>query len=135
MESCGDGSFTFRVMDQPTLPFNEEHGIDLSGPDLLAQGVSRRATYLALSEPLRLRQGRLGRVAELLVWSEAETQPLAGRIWELMSKRPQPLDSLWRRLHYSSLTFLNVVNRLIASGQAEWLETETLDDPADSQKP
>jgi len=133
VESCGDGSFTFRVMDQPILPFSEEHQINLSGTDLLAQGISRRDAYLALPEPLRQMQGRLGRVAELLVWTEQDTQALAGRIWELMAKRPQPVDSLWRRLNYSSLTFLEVVNQLIASGQAEWLETESTDQPADSQ--
>ena len=131
VESCADGSFTFRVMDQPTLPFSEEH--ELTDPDLLTQGAARRDAFHALPEALRLMQGRLGRVAELLVWTEQETQTLAGRIWELMAKRPQPVDSLWRRLNYSSLTFLEVVNQLIASGQAEWLETESTDQPADSQ--
>jgi CRP-like cAMP-binding protein len=133
VESCCDGSFTFRVVDQPSVPFTEEHRVDLACTDLLMQGVARRDAYHALSEPLRRMEGRLGRVAELLVWTEPETQTLAGRIWELMAKRPQPLDSMWRRLNYSSLTFLEVVNQMIALGQVEWMKTAGPENQTESQ--
>ena len=132
VESCCDGSFTFRVVDQPSVPFTDDHRVDLACTDLLMRGVTRRDVFYALPEPLRRMEGRLGRVAELLVWTETETQPLAGRIWELMAKRPQPLDSLWRRLSYSSVTFLEVVSELIAQGQAEWMETPAPENQSES---
>jgi hypothetical protein len=115
------------------VPFTEDHKVDLACTDLLMQGVSRRDVFYALPEPLRRMEGRLGRVAELLVWTETETQPLAGRIWELMAKRPQPLDSLWRRLNYSLLTFLEVVSQLITQGQAEWIETPAPEGQSETQ--
>jgi len=133
VESCTDCGFTFRVIPEPTVPFGEENRIELSCTDLLLQGVTRRDAYHALPEPLRLMHDRLGRVAELLVWPETETQALAGRIWELMAKRPQPLASMWRRLNYSSLAYLEVVSQLITTGQAEWIETVGPETQTDSQ--
>jgi hypothetical protein len=121
VQSATDGTFTFRVMDQPSVPFSEEHRIDLGCTDLLIQGVTRRDLYHALPEPMRLMEGRLSRATESLTWTEPETQALAGRIWELIAKRPQPLASLWRRVNYSSVTFLETVNQMINSAQAEML--------------
>jgi len=122
-QSATDGTFTFQVVDQPGVPFNEEHRIELTSPDLLTQGVMRRDAYQALPEPLRQMEGSLSRLTQSLVWTELETQGLAERIWELIAKRPQPLASLWRRINYSSLTFLKVVSQLLSTGQAELLVT------------
>ena len=58
------------------------------------QGVTRRDAHNALPEQLREMQGRLGRVAELLVWNDPETQVAAGKIWDMMVRRPQPLASM-----------------------------------------
>jgi CRP-like cAMP-binding protein len=123
VESAADGTFTFQVVDRPNVAFTEEHRIDLGSADLLMQGVAHRDTYNALPEPMRRMEGRLSRLTESLVWTQPETQGLAERIWELIAKRPQPLASLWRRVNYSSLTFLEVVNQLASSGQAELLTT------------
>ncbi len=133
VQSCTAGSFMFHVMDKPTVAFSEEHRIDHGCTDLLMQGVTRRDAYHALPEPLREMQGRLGRVAELLVWTEPETEALAARIWELMARRPQPLASMWRRLNSSSLSYLEVVSQLITSGQAEWIETVDPETQTDTQ--
>jgi len=119
LDSATEGAFSFRVGMKPTLPFNKEYKIDIDSTDLLMQGVSKRDAYLAIDATLRKMPGKLHRKAELLRWSEEETSTLAGRIWELISKRPQPLDSLWRRLNYSSLAFLQVVGELLRSRQAE----------------
>jgi hypothetical protein len=124
VQSAADGTFTFQVMDKPGVPFNEEHRIELANSDLLTQGILRRDAYHALPEPLRQMEGSLGRLTESLVWTEPETQDLAGRIWELLiAERPQPLDSLWRRLNYSSPSFLDAVSRLLSTGQAEFVAT------------
>jgi len=119
VQSATDGTFAFQVVDQPGAPFNEERRIELASSDLLMQGVMRRDAYYALPEPLRQMEGSLSRLTESLVWTEPETQDLAERIWELIAKRPQPLASLWRRLNYSSPTFLEAVSRLVSTGQAE----------------
>ncbi len=121
VESATEGSFTFRVMAEPTVPFNPEHLIQIESTDLLMQGVSRRDTYQAIPENLRKMEGKLGRKTESLQWNNAETNALAERIWELIGKRPQPMISLWRRLNYSALTFLETVDELIKTGQAELL--------------
>jgi CRP-like cAMP-binding protein len=128
VESATEGTFTFRVMDEPTLPFNKEHLIQIESTDLLMQGVGRRDTYQAIPEELRKMEGRLRRKSESLEWNDAETAPLAERIWELIAKRPQPMISLWRRLNYSALTFLETVNGLVQTEQAELLA----DSPAES---
>jgi CRP-like cAMP-binding protein len=133
VQSCTDGNFTFRVIDQPTAVFNEAHRIELGCTDLLMQGVTRRDVYQALPESLRQMEGRLGRLTESLVWTEPETQGLAERLWELMARRPQPLVSLWRRVNFSSLTFLEVVSHLMTSGQAELLMTPAPENQAESQ--
>lgn len=120
-ESTTEGNFTFRVMDKPTLPFTPAHVIELESTDLLMQGVTRRDTYHAIPEEWRKMEGRLNRKTESLHWADPETAALAGRIWELTAKRPQVLSSLWRRLNYSALTFLEVVAELIKTEQAELL--------------
>jgi len=119
VESATEGTFTFRVLEKPTLPFTEEHRIELDSTDLLMQGVSRRDTYQSLPENLRKMEGRLSRRAEELQWADPETAGLAGRIWDQIAKRPQPVASLWRRANYSALTFLEVMTELVNSGQAE----------------
>lgn len=129
LEAQSEGSFNFHVMDQPTLPFSAEHKIELESADLLAQGRGRREAYLALPEPLRQMKGRLNRLAEVLAWEDAGTQELAGRIWEFVAKRPQPLDSLWRRLNCSSHMFLAIVSHLVNTGQAELQTAEPAAEP------
>ncbi len=132
VQSATDGTFTFQVMDQPSVAFNEEHRIELASSDLLMQGVMRRDAYQALPEPLRQMEGTLSRRTESLVWTELETQGLAERIWELIAKRPQPLASLWRRLTYSSPTFLEAVSQLLSTGQAEFTPTAPPEEKAAS---
>ena len=84
---------------------------------------NRRNAYEALPEPLRKMEGSLGRLSQSLAWIDPETKPLAEHIWELIARRPQALDSLWRRVNYSSLTFLEAVRQLVSTGQAEILTT------------
>lgn len=127
LDSATEGAFSFRLLEQPTLPFHEEYKITCDSTDLLMQGVSKRDAYLSLDDSWRNMAGKLHRKAEALQWTDEKTAALAGRIWELISKRPQPLDSLWRRLNYSSLTFLDVAAELVQSGQAEFAP----DGPAD----
>jgi len=121
LESAAEGSFTFRVMAEPALPFNKEHIIEIESTELLMQGVGRRDTYQAIPEILRKMEGKLSRKAEALQWSDPETAALAERILELIAKRPQPMLSLWRRLNFSALTFLEVINGLLQTEQAELL--------------
>jgi CRP-like cAMP-binding protein len=123
VQSATDGTFAFRVIDDPTVPFSEEYRLELESADLLMQGLTHRDAYHALPEPIRRMDGTLGRLTESLVWTEPETQALAERVWELIARHPQPLVSLWRRVNYSSPTFLQAVRRLVSSGQAELLTT------------
>jgi CRP-like cAMP-binding protein len=128
VESATEGGFTFRVMAEPKSPFSKDHLIRIESTDLLMQGVGRRDTYQAIPEELRRMEGRLSRKAEELQWNDPETAPLAERIWELIARRPQPMISLWRRLNYSALTFLETVNGLVQTEQAELL----LDTPVEA---
>jgi hypothetical protein len=79
-------------------------------------------------------EGRLGRLTPELTWTEPDSQVLAERVWELMARRPQPLASMWRRLNYSSLSFLEVVSILITTGQSEWLETPSPDNVVETTR-
>ena len=118
LQSATEGTFTFRVMPEPTVQFTEETRLDIDSIDLLMQGATKRDDYDTLSYTTRDMQGKLAREGETLVWDDADTRALAERIWELIAKRPQPLDSLWRRVNHSSLTFLETVQALVNSGQA-----------------
>jgi CRP-like cAMP-binding protein len=122
-QADGDGTFTFQVRDKPELPFSEENQIRLANDHLLAEGIARREAYHALPKPMRAMEGSLIRQGDTLAWSDAGTKEIAGQIWELTTTSAQSLSSLWRRLHSSSLTFLEVVNELIRTGQAEWSPT------------
>jgi CRP-like cAMP-binding protein len=133
MQSCTDGNFTFRVLEQPSVPFNEVYRIELGCTDLLIQGVTRRDVYKALPESLRQMEGRLSRITEALIWTQPETEGLANRLWELIARRPQPLASIWRRINYSSLTFLEVVHQLVITGQAELLMTPEPENQAETR--
>ncbi len=133
LQSCTAGSFNFRVMDKPASPFNEALRIELGATDLLMQGATKRDVYAALPEPLRHMDGRVGRVTEALTWTEVETHPLAAQVWEFLARRPQPLASLSRRVNYSTLTFLEVVQQMLATGQAELLPPASPDTPTDTQ--
>jgi CRP-like cAMP-binding protein len=130
LDSTTEGAFSFRAMDKPTLPFNEEHKIEFESTDLLMQGVGKRDEYLAIDETWRNMAGKLHRKGEALQWTDEATAPMAARIWELISKRPQPLDSLWRRLNYSALTFLQVAGELVRTGQADF-EPDPVEAPAE----
>jgi CRP-like cAMP-binding protein len=127
VQSCTDGTFIFRAKPEPTVAGAEEHRIELSSTDLLMQGCTRRDSYHALPEALRQMQGRIGHVTHELTWMEPTTMPLAGKIWELTARRPQPIASMWRRLNYSSLSYLEVISELLTNGQAEWLATPAPD--------
>ncbi len=132
VQSCTDGTFVFHAKEQPTMAAPDQHKIDQNSTDILMQGCTRRDAYHALPDALRAMEGRLGRLTPELAWTEPDSQPLADKIWELMARRPQPLASLWRRLNYSSLSFLEVVSTLIATGQSEWLETTSPDNQTET---
>ena len=118
LQSATDGTFTFRVMPEPTAQFNDETRLTVDSMDLLMQGATKRDGFHALPYAARDMEGKLARIGETLTWTDPDTKPLAERIWELIAKRPQPLDSLWRRVNYSTFTFLETVHALVDSGQA-----------------
>ena len=134
VQSCTDGSFIFHAKDAPTLAAAEQHKIETNSTDLLIQGCTRRDAYHALPDSLRAMEGRLGRLTPELTWTEPESQALAEKVWELMARRPQPLASMWRRLNFSSLSFLEVAGVLITTGQSEWLETPSPDNVVETTR-
>jgi hypothetical protein len=126
MQSATDGTFVFRLMSEPSRPSTGEPLIEMESTKLIMEGVSRRDDFNAVEADLRAMNVRLGRRVDALAWNDAETAPLAGRIWELIGNRPQTLGSIWRRLNYSALTFLHVVEDLVDAGRAELLPEETV---------
>jgi len=119
------GTFIFRIKEAPTTPYPEEQKVELESNDLLAQGVAHHEAFLAIPEELRGMDVRIERRFVELTWNDEALRPLAERIWDLIAKRPQPLDSLWRRLTCSALTFLLTVNLLVNNGQVAVLPKET----------
>jgi CRP-like cAMP-binding protein len=118
------GTFMFRLKSEPSSPYPEDQKIEMESNELLAQGVTCREAYQAIPESLRLMSNKISHAGAQLVWTDADTQPLAERIWELIAKRPQPLDSVWRRLNVSAVTFLEIVNHLVNTGQVEVVANE-----------
>jgi len=119
IESASEGTFSFRSVDEPTLPFPAGNKIDMESTSLLLEGVGKRDTYQGMPEPLRRMEGRLSRMAEILDWKTAESKATAEEIWKLLADGPHPLIDLWRKLNYSAITFLEVVMEMGMNGQAE----------------
>jgi hypothetical protein len=135
LQSATEGTFTFRVMDEPETPFSREHKVQLEAVDVLMQGATRRDAYVTFPAALRAMEGQLGRKRDTLEWPDPESFVLAERIWELIGNRPQLLSSLWRRLHYSALPFLETVMLLIETNHAEWIREAPVEDERLSPKP
>jgi CRP-like cAMP-binding protein len=121
VQSTSEGTFTFRVATEPTVPGDSDHAVEMDATGLLIEGLSRRDVFQAMAAPLRQLNGRLGRKTDVLDWTDPETAVPVLQIWELMAKRPQPLASMWRRLNFSALTFLQAVEALVGAGKAEVL--------------
>jgi CRP-like cAMP-binding protein len=118
IESTSEGAFSFRSVEEPTLPFPEENKIDLDSTNLLLEGVGKRDTYQNFPETLRKMQGRLARIAESLDWKNDENRVVAEQIWALIAE-PQPLSKVWLKLNYSAISLLEVVMEMGMNGQAE----------------
>lgn len=118
IESASEGTFSFRSMNAPTQPFPPETRIDMESTCLLLEGVGKRDTYQGMPEPLRLMQGQLSRLVPSLEWKTDETRLIANDIWNAIPE-PQPLLDVWRRLNYSSISFLEIVMEMGMNGQAE----------------
>ncbi len=124
MPPATPGTFIFHIKDEPSTPYPEDQKVELASDELLAQGVAKHEAFMAIPEELRRMDLRINRRFVELTWNDEATLPLAERIWELIAKRPQPLDSLWRRLTISSMTFLETVNLMANTGQIEVLANE-----------
>jgi len=120
VQSTTDGTFTFQVLAEPTLTFAPEHAITLESNDLLMQGVGKRDLFIAMPEDFRNLKGKLSRRVEALQWTDPATAQVAERIWELIAKRPQTVESLWRRLGYSAITLLETICELGRLEQVSW---------------
>lgn len=133
VQSTSDGTFTFQIRPEPTIPGDGDHAIEMDSTGLLIEGISRRDTFQAMPQPLRNLAGRLRRKAEVLDWTDPETAVPALQIWELMARRPQLLATMWRRLNFSAFTFLQAVQAMVDSGKAEWLPEVSLEAEAASE--
>jgi CRP-like cAMP-binding protein len=120
IQSTAEGSFTFQLREQPALPADGEPILDADPTGLLLEGASRRDAYQALPATLRAFAYQLRRQADSLEWTHPEAAGPPAQIWALLAgRRPQPLATLWRRLNYSGLTFLQSVQALLDTGLAE----------------
>ncbi len=130
IESASEGTFNFRSVTEPTLPFPAGHKIDVDSTNLLLQGVGKRDTYQAMPKTLREMKGNLTRMADTFEWKDPETRPLAEKVWALISAKPELLDQVWKKLNCSAISFLEVVMEMGMSGQAElFVAPEELEEP------
>ncbi len=121
IQSASEGVFAFRVVAEPAAVGDGDHVVDMDSTGLLIDGVSRRDVYQAMPASLRDMTGRLGRKVEALDWTDSETAVAALQIWELIARLPQELGSLWRRMNFSALAFLQAVQAMVDSDRAELL--------------
>ncbi len=113
-DANADCTFTFNVQEKPELEYQEAHAIRADIGDLLLEGVMKRDAFNALPAELRAMEGRVQRLDENLNWSNPETEASASVIWGLLAKRPQPIQTLWRRLNISALTFLQIIREMLS---------------------
>ncbi len=119
IESTSEGTFSFKSVAEPSMPFPEGNKIDLESTSLLLEGVGKRDTYQGMPETLRMMEGGLARITDALEWENEETRVAAGQIWNLIGTEPRPLVNIWRQLNYSAITFLETVMEMGMNGQAE----------------
>ncbi len=132
VESTSEGTFNFRSIAEPVVPFPEEYKIDIDSTNLLLQGVGKRDTYQAMPATLRRMKGQLTRMTPTLDWKDDESRALANQIWDRISDQPQLLIDLWHQLNCSAMSFLEVVMEMGMSGQAElFIAPEEIEDSAE----
>lgn len=121
LEERIEGTFAFQSHTEPSVPYDEAYQIDMDGMGMLMEAASKRDHFQDLPEELRKLQGTLGYATESLVWDDPELEEyteLAAEVWVLIAKRPQLIDSLWRRLNACAYHLLIVVQHLVKTGQA-----------------
>jgi CRP-like cAMP-binding protein len=116
LETELEGNFIFVVMAKPSLPFNEEHRVNLDGTDLLMQSASKRDIYQTFAESSKNLDRRLSRLAESLSWDDPATQSTAEMIWSQIERRPKTLDTIWRLSNLSWITLLEITRKMRDDG-------------------
>lgn len=119
IESASEGTFSFRSITAPTVPFPDANKINMESTSLLLEGVGKRDTYQGMPETLRRMEGRLARQTEALDWKTPDSKILADQIWKALADGPKPLRAIWRQLNYSGISFLEVVMEMGMNGHAE----------------
>ena len=90
IESASEGTFNFRSVAAPTVPFPDTNKINMESTSLLLEGVGKRDTYQGMPKPLRRMEGRLTRQAESLEWKTAESKPSPIRSGKNSPTAPNP---------------------------------------------
>ncbi|PTY01769.1 hypothetical protein DB346_11285 [Verrucomicrobia bacterium LW23] len=119
LEPAFEGTFAFQIRDKPTLPFDDAYRIQMDGMGLLMEAAGMRDRFMELPGKLQRMDGRLARLVLDLEWDDPSTQHLVDRVWKIVERRPQVLNSVWRRLDICSLTLIQIVQAMIANGLAE----------------
>lgn len=127
LEERVEGTFAFQANTEPSVPYDDAYRIDLDGTDMLMQAASKRDHFQAQPEALRKLRGTLGRTAEELSWPSDDPEmsgyaATAAQVWELIARRPQLLESLWRRMNVCAYHLLVVAEHLVETGQATLTE-------------
>lgn len=117
VEPALQGTFVFQAMGQPSLPFSSSFQMNMDGMDLLMQAATKRDHFQSLPPEQQNLSQTVGRAADALQWTEPEYADAAAEFWKILEKRPQPLQTVWRRMAISSATLAHIVNVLLGQGQ------------------
>jgi CRP-like cAMP-binding protein len=114
------GTFSFSAAEKPLTDSVQSSRIDSSGGDRLIVALQYRDEFNHLKEQMPEPTAKLRTVAPSLTWNGESPEHLAsiaGRVWEVLSKRPIALAELYRHCSACELKIYQVVHELLQSNQ------------------
>ena len=117
------GTFSFSSGDRPLSDWIPSEPINRNADDMLINSLQGRDEFHQLKQRMPDANEKLHRRKLNLSWpviASPELQRIAEQVWELASKGPVTLSSLFRSCTVCELKIYQVVDELVRSQQFEW---------------
>ena len=114
------GTFCFSAAEKPLTDSVQSARIDPNGGDRLIVALQFRDEFNALKAQMPALTTKLAPMVPVLDWSGEAPQhlnPLANKVWEVVSRRPVTIHELYRHCSACELNVYQVVHHLLQSGQ------------------
>jgi CRP-like cAMP-binding protein len=115
------GTFSFSVTEKALTETIQSARIEQNTSDRLIVALQYRDEFNALKAHMPSPSAKIAAVAAGLSWNSGSPEylaPLANKVWDVISKRPQTIPELYRHCSACELKLYQVVHELLQSNQA-----------------